>query len=99
MNGGEAGIGKSRLCLEFVDRLGARGTSVYEAHCPAHGKTLPFVAVLELFRTYFGIAEQDSDAEARKKIAGTLILLDQTFHDVLPLVFDFLGVPSPATEW
>ncbi len=68
---------------------------VYDAHCPAHGKTLPFLPMLELLRSYFGITDADSDEAARKKIASTLVLVDPTFQEVLPLVFDFLAVPDP----
>ncbi|NIQ90348.1 MAG: adenylate/guanylate cyclase domain-containing protein, partial [Deltaproteobacteria bacterium] len=92
---GEAGVGKSRLCLEFVERCRARGIAVYEAHCPAHGKAVPFLPLLELLRAYFGIAERDTAAEARRKIAGTLLLLDEGMRELLPLVFDFMGVPDP----
>ncbi len=92
---GEAGIGKSRLCYEFVERCRAKGLAVYEAHCPAYGKTVPFLPALELMRGYFGITEQDPDTEARKKIAGTLLLLDEAFRETLPLLFEFLGVPDP----
>ncbi len=31
---GEAGVGKSRLCAEFIERCRARELVVYEAHCP-----------------------------------------------------------------
>jgi predicted ATPase/class 3 adenylate cyclase len=92
---GEAGVGKSRLCFEFVERCRARGLDIYEAHCPAHGKTVPFLPALELMRGYFGITEQGPDTEARKKIAGTLLLLDDAFREALPLLFEFLGVPDP----
>jgi len=92
---GEPGVGKSRLCFEFTERCRARGVPIYDAHCPAHGKTLPFLPMLELLRSYFGITDGDSDEAARKKIAGTLVLVDPTFHEVIPLVFDFLGVPDP----
>ena len=92
---GEPGVGKSRLCFEFTERCRARGVPVYDAHCPAHGKTLPFVPMLELLRSYFGITDADGDDAARKKIAGTLVLVDPAFQEVLPLVFDFLGVPDP----
>jgi class 3 adenylate cyclase len=92
---GEPGVGKSRLCREFVVRSRARGISVYEGHCPAHGKTIPYIPVLQLFRSYFSITEQDTAPEARRKIAGGLLLLDVSFHEVLPLVFEFLAVPDP----
>jgi class 3 adenylate cyclase/tetratricopeptide (TPR) repeat protein len=92
---GEPGVGKSRLCREFVVQAVARGISVYEAHCPAHGKTIPYLPILELFRAYFGITERDTAVEARRKIAGGLLLLDESFREVLPLVFEFLAVPDP----
>src|SRR5262249_2034944 len=50
----------------------------------------------ELMRDFFGLTEQDGDEAARRKIAGTLLLLDQALTDALPLVFDFLGVADPA---
>jgi adenylate cyclase len=46
-------------------------------------------------RNYFEISEQDSDQTARERIAGKLLLLDEGFVDVLPLVFDFLAVSDP----
>jgi len=92
---GEAGVGKSRLCFEFLERCRRRGIRVREAHCPAHGKSLPYVPILQLLRAYFGIDERDGPPEARRKIAGALLLLDEAFRESLPLVFDFLGAPDP----
>ncbi|MFQ5513609.1 MAG: AAA family ATPase [Myxococcota bacterium] len=92
---GEAGVGKSRLCLEFVDQLRIGGISIYEAHCLSHGRGVPFLPVLELLRSFFGIDERDSDETARQKIAGRLLLLDSSFEELLPLIFDFLSVPDP----
>jgi adenylate cyclase len=56
---------------------------------------LPFVPILEIWRSYFGIVERDSPEEARRKIAGTLLLLGEEFRGVLPIVFEFLGVGDP----
>jgi len=92
---GEAGVGKSRLCHEFVERCRRRGIPVYEAQGQAHGREIPFLPMLQMMRSYFGIAESDSDQQAREKIAGRLLLLDEAFADSLPLVFDFLAVPDP----
>jgi class 3 adenylate cyclase len=91
---GEAGVGKSRLCYEFVDRCRARGITVHEAHCPAHGTTVPLLPVLELLRSSFGVTERDSERAAREKISGRLRRLEPALEDVLPLVFEFLGVPD-----
>src|SRR5262249_41536865 len=91
----EAGVRKSRLCFELVQRCRARGIAVHEAHGAAHGKMVPYLLVLEFLRGYFGIGEQDTAQATREKIAGKLLLLDPALADALPLVFDFLGVPDP----
>jgi class 3 adenylate cyclase/tetratricopeptide (TPR) repeat protein/DNA-binding IscR family transcriptional regulator len=92
---GEPGVGKSRLCFEFLERCRARGLAIFEAHGVPHGKALPLLPMLELFRNFFGITDQDSDQVAREKIAGRFLLLDESLREVLPLVFDLLGVPDP----
>ena len=92
---GEAGVGKSRLCHEFVERARRRGIPVYEAQGQAHGREIPFLPVLQMMRSYFAIAESDSDQQAREKIAGRMLLLDDAFAESLPLLFDFLAVPDP----
>jgi tetratricopeptide (TPR) repeat protein len=91
----EAGTGKSRLCYEFAERCRAREIPVYEAHGVAHGKAVPLLPVLEFFRGYFGITEHDTARAAHDKIAGRMVLLDETLAEGLPLMFDFLGVPDP----
>jgi adenylate cyclase len=91
----DAGTGKSRLCFEFLERCRARGMRVFEGRAVAHGRNIPFLPILELFRAYFGITSEDDDRSAREKIAGRMVLLDQKFADALPLLFDFLGVADP----
>jgi len=91
----EAGTGKSRLCFEFLERCRARGMRVYEGRAVAHGRNVPFLPILEVFRAYFGITLEDDDRSAREKIAGRMVLLDQRFAETLPLLFDFLAVRDP----
>ncbi len=93
---GEAGLGKSRLCAEFLERCRASGLMTYEATGVSHGKAIPFLPILQLCRAFFRITDQDSDTTARERIAGRLLLLDDSFRETLPLMFDFLGVPDPA---
>jgi class 3 adenylate cyclase/tetratricopeptide (TPR) repeat protein len=92
----DAGTGKSRLCDEFIQRCRGRNLRVLAGHCPAHGQSVAFLPVLELLREAFGIADSDSPFEAQRKIAGELTLLDPEFHVLLPLLFEFLGVPDAA---
>jgi adenylate cyclase len=44
---GEAGLGKSQLCFEFLERCRARGWMTYETTGVAHGKAIPFLPILD----------------------------------------------------
>jgi adenylate cyclase len=89
------GLGKSRLCHEFADQCRARGGEVFSAHGLAHARSVPFVPVLEMLRSMYGIGDQDEPGTARAKIAVTIRELDASLEDVLPLLWDFLGVADP----
>ncbi|HXG28804.1 MAG TPA: adenylate/guanylate cyclase domain-containing protein [Nevskiales bacterium] len=98
---GNAGIGKSRLCYEFTERCRAQGVAVHRATGLPYGAALPYYPILALMRSYFGVGENDPPAEVRRKVAGTLLMLDAGLKDALPLVFDFMGVTearSAATD-
>ncbi len=91
----EPGVGKSRLSHEFVQRCRDEGAEVFEAQAQAHGTAVPFMPVLQMLRSFFGIGEGEPDQTAREKIAGRALLIDPGFNEDLPLLFDFLGVPDP----
>jgi len=100
---GEAGVGKSRLCFELAAEARARGVVVREAHALPYGRSVPLLPVLELLRAMLGVAEADDPEESRRKVAGTLLLLDQELHGALPVVFELLGVaerdaPAPRRD-
>jgi len=91
----DPGVGKSRLSHEFVQHCRVEGVEVFEAQAQAHGQGIPFMPVLQMLRSFFGIGESEPEQLAREKIAGRALLLDASFGDDLPLMFDFLGVPDP----
>ena len=70
---GDPGVGKSRLVREFVAGCAARGLPVISTGGVAHGRFVPFLSVLALFRDYFGVAELDAPEVARERIETTLL--------------------------
>ncbi|MEA2437034.1 MAG: hypothetical protein QOF65_1590 [Thermoleophilaceae bacterium] len=92
---GEPGVGKTRLCREFVERQRTSGASVYYVAAQAHTRAVPLLPVLELLRAYFDIGERNSDHEARERIAARLRQLDPALVGDLGLLSDFLGVADP----
>ena len=95
---GEPGVGKSRLCGEFVQSCQARGLTVYRAHGVSHGRRLPLLPAIEFLRQVFGITDADSTQAAREKVAGRLLLFDllEPASEELPILFDVLEIPDPA---
>jgi adenylate cyclase len=91
----EPGVGKSRLCHEFAERRRAEGFDVFVGHALAHTRSVPFVPVLEILRSQFGIEDRDDPAAARAKISSAAGPLDGSNEDALILLFDFLGVADP----
>ena len=92
----EAGTGKSRLCAEFADRCRARGVPVFEARGVPHGKAMPMLPMLELWRAYYGISEKDSAEIARTKISRMLLGMNESYREDLPVIYDLFGVPDLA---
>jgi adenylate cyclase len=91
----EPGVGKSRLCHEFAQRCRADGFDVFVAHGLSHARSVPFVPVLEMLRSQFGIREADDPVTVRGKLAVAVGDADPALVDALPLLSDFLGVADP----
>lgn len=92
---GEPGVGKSRLCDEFVGSRGGARCAVYRANGVSHGRSVPFLPVLEILRDFYCVDESDAQDAVRERIERRLLGLDRSFGADLPLVFDFLGVADP----
>ncbi len=68
---GEAGIGKSRLLVEFRRRLAAAREPVtwLEGRCISFGQSNPLLPVVDQLRENFGIEEFDGEPEIIAKVA------------------------------
>jgi class 3 adenylate cyclase len=93
---GDAGVGKSRLCLEFIQRCRLRGVAAYEVHCPEHGASVPWLAIRELLRSYFGLSDGDSAKTMQTRVAEQLRALEPDLAGAVPLILEALGVGDPA---
>lgn len=92
---GNAGIGKSRLCDEFLQSCEQRGITVHRCHCVPYANAMPYFPVQALFRSDFGIRDSDSADEARRKVAGTVLMAEDASREKLQIVLEFLGIADP----
>ena len=89
---GEAGVGKSRLLLEFRNRLPAGEFTYLEGRCSHYGSTMPYLATLDILRSYFNIKRGDREFVIKKKMEENVLHLDEKLKDVLPPFQDLLSL-------
>ena len=67
---GDAGIGKSRLLLEFRRRMAEAGEAFtwLEGQCISFGQSIPFLPLLDQLRENFSIEEFDGEPEIIAKV-------------------------------
>jgi predicted ATPase len=87
----DAGVGKSRLFFEFKAVTQA-GCTVLEAFSISHGKASAYLPVIDLLRNYFDIFAGDDERKRREKVAGKIAILDRSLEDMLPYLFNLLGI-------
>jgi class 3 adenylate cyclase len=88
---GEAGVGKSRLLLEFRQGLG--GEPLYlEGRCLHYGGSMVYLPFLDILRSYFEVKEEDSEPLIRKKLSGKVIGLDAKLQSTLPPLQELLSL-------
>jgi DNA-binding NtrC family response regulator/tetratricopeptide (TPR) repeat protein len=72
---GEAGLGKSRLLHEFFEQLDPGRVWYLGGRCSPHGRAVPYLPILEVVRSAFGVSESDTSADVASKIRNELAVL------------------------
>ncbi|MGD0663634.1 MAG: AAA family ATPase, partial [Syntrophorhabdales bacterium] len=83
---GEAGVGKSRLLLEFRSLIPQEEATYLEGRCIHFGSSMAYLPLLDILRSYFGIKEGDKELLIKSKMkerAGPSLLAP--FEDLLSL--------------
>jgi len=88
---GEAGVGKSRLLLEFINKLPQGEFTYLEGRCLQYGENIIYMPILDIVKWYFDIQEGDREFIIKKKILAKTFDIDEVFSESsLPVFQDFL---------
>lgn len=88
---GEPGIGKSRLLLEFRNRLGDEATWV-EGRSISFGHSMAFYPLVDLLRRNFRIEEGDAEAVIGEKVEQAVLRLGEDLRPILPYLRYLLSI-------
>ena len=95
----EAGVGKSRICAEFMRSAQAEGCLILETGCVSYRKTTSYLPIIELLRSYFQIEERDDAHKIREKVRGKVMSLDIALEPYLAAFHWLLDVPPDDPAW
>ena len=89
---GEAGIGKSRLLLEFRSSILDQAATWLEGHCISYGKNIPYLPIIDILKRNFGVQEGDNDAAIIRKVDEGTANWAETARATVPYLKYLLSV-------
>ncbi len=89
---GEAGVGKSRLLLEFRKGLPQKAFSYLEGRCLQYGGAMAYLPLLDILRSCLDIREGDRERIIKKKIAEKTVGLDSKLSGTVPPFQELLSL-------
>lgn len=90
---GEAGVGKSRLIYEFKNTVCTEGCTYLEGSCFHYGRSMAYLPVLDMLRSFFNVKEGLREQLIRKRIDEKVTRLDEHLRYVLPPLHELFSLP------
>jgi class 3 adenylate cyclase/tetratricopeptide (TPR) repeat protein len=94
---GEAGMGKSRLMLEFRRSLATEDFTWLTGQCISYGGAIPYLPIVDLLKRNFGIEETDDDEAIAARLDERADAWDDVTRRAVPYVKFLLNV-DPGDE-
>ncbi|MDA3915802.1 MAG: AAA family ATPase [Deltaproteobacteria bacterium] len=96
---GEAGVGKSRLLLEMVNRLPEDDFQYLEGRCLQYGGSMLYLPILDILRSIFNIQDDDKEFQIKRKISDVITGIDEKFISLAPSFQDILSLKVDDKEY
>lgn len=96
---GEAGVGKTRLMLEFKNRLTPGSYTYLQGQCLRYGDSIIYLPILNIIKSYFEIKEGDREFIIRKKIKEKVLGLDKKLEHMIPSFQELLSLKTDDEEY
>jgi class 3 adenylate cyclase/tetratricopeptide (TPR) repeat protein len=96
---GQPGTGKSRLIHEFLQSPQLSGWSMLKTAAATYDRGTPYLAISNLLRSWSGIPEQASPAEAMRRLRDALAALPAGSSIDVPALQSLLDLPVEDADW
>ena len=89
---GEAGVGKSRLLLEFRHLLPKNEYNYFEGRCLHYGGAMPYLPILDVLRSFLEVKEGELEHIVRQKLKERIFGLDENLRPIIPPIQELLSL-------
>lgn len=89
---GEAGVGKSRLVLEFREALGDTEYIYLEGRCFHFGSSIAYLPILGILRSYFNVKEGMQSDILKRRIEEAIVQADKKLLYLLPPLHELFSL-------
>jgi class 3 adenylate cyclase/tetratricopeptide (TPR) repeat protein len=89
---GEAGVGKSRLLVEFRNRLNSEDFNYFEGRCLQYGGSIIYKPIMDLIKLCFDIDFDDREFIIKNKIKDKIENLDERLFGTIPSIYNLLSL-------
>jgi class 3 adenylate cyclase/tetratricopeptide (TPR) repeat protein len=90
---GEAGVGKSRLLLQFVKTVNPGTWTCLEGQCLDYGASVAYLPLLDVVHSLFSIPDGESERAVKEKIGGRIRELSQGAEYIPPPLYELFNLP------
>jgi DNA-binding winged helix-turn-helix (wHTH) protein/class 3 adenylate cyclase/tetratricopeptide (TPR) repeat protein len=96
---GEPGIGKTRLCAEFIRSQLAQPWCMLDTRAVSYDQAIPYGPIIALLKDYFQLDERDPALAVRDQVTTRLLSLDAALTPLVPALLALLDVPVEDPPW
>ena len=89
---GEAGVGKSRLLLEFRKTISETDSLYLEGRCVQYGGSMAYLPILAMLHTYFDIKDGEGESTIKAKLQNKILSLDETLKPLITPLQEILSL-------
>ncbi len=91
---GEAGVGKSRLLLEFQRGLNQQVLTILQGRCQAYQSAIPYLPFIDLLRDTLNLREGDTPAQLLTQAIASIRAIDANLEFYIPVYLHLLSLAS-----
>jgi tetratricopeptide (TPR) repeat protein len=96
---GEPGVGKSRLCYEFVRGAPEPPWLILETRGSAYDQAAPYLPIIALLKSYFRLDDRADLPAVRDTISAALGSLDEALMPTVSALLTLFDVPIEDPQW